>query len=711
MPRSHPSNSPTFGSGTMDHITLENGSFRHRQHVQNHQNIEQQPHRHEPQNILDDSNEMLVDPYLSGLSSPVESSTNTSGRNSVDQSIRGSVSRNGSTDINFSAHFSEFARNTRQDASSERPVIETFIDNEDYQSLLAAVSNIRVSQARPMSEGFMRLGESANQNQSNQQLIHSSLQEGYTGRTLNMQQDEDVCNNNSSSPAGHIYDLQHIMVHNQRQLENQMLRSREEYARQRESSHVQMETRRTPTVVLDSPSSNRTFGIESTTSGGIEGIRMQTSQEPYQNIFDPRPTISSSYFSSTTESTIVLSSPPPGRSSNISPYSANSNVHSNSIDSTPSSHGINRNVTPQRHSSGPYRPFVTGSDLAIQHQQQQEQQVSQISYQQNTTVPRNSSGQISLRFFESEIDNDGGRVVFGENDAGHWSMYGSPAQHTRSFEQQLNQRYGRQQQTDLNISRRHFMGDIAIESQAPQSSYAPPVAPRPNPLLLPLTNESMRRNQLGPSSLPYPGSSIPIPSRYINPQSFNHMGYASPASAPPTSLHFRPPNISTNFSNQGGLRQPISSDPSYRHYETAEQTAGWRGNAAESRTRHNAGLKEVVRMACRFCKAIICERGMKAQLLADQSVALLSTDDAPQSGNAIGYHIAQPCEKCLSSDNNGHLWLFHPEYVFSMPRWDHKFERSLRWCELPEPDQDFESLSLHKVYLGGPDGRLTVGGM
>ncbi|KAI9240373.1 MAG: protein FAM72, partial [Podila humilis] len=81
---------------------------------------------------------------------------------------------------------------------------------------------------------------------------------------------------------------------------------------------------------------------------------------------------------------------------------------------------------------------------------------------------------------------------------------------------------------------------------------------------------------------------------------------------------------------------------------------------------------------CRFCESIICERGMKAQLLADQAIGLFSTDDAPQSvqligsdykptncncrirdtacltcGNAIGYHITQPCEKCLMAENNG----------------------------------------------------------
>lgn len=81
------------------------------------------------------------------------------------------------------------------------------------------------------------------------------------------------------------------------------------------------------------------------------------------------------------------------------------------------------------------------------------------------------------------------------------------------------------------------------------------------------------------------------------------------------------------------------------------------------------------------------------------------------SGNAIGYHITQPCEKCLNAENNGHLWLFHPEYISSCPRWDPVFNRPLRWGELPRPEQDFDTLSLGKVMQGGPNGAMVVGGM
>ncbi|KAI8601397.1 FAM72 protein-domain-containing protein [Dissophora ornata] len=216
---------------------------------------------------------------------------------------------------------------------------------------------------------------------------------------------------------------------------------------------------------------------------------------------------------------------------------------------------------------------------------------------------------------------------------------------------------------------------------------------------------------------------------------------------------YRQPSASESYDSSGGSRRRNTSNSGHVYSETVERAeAGgwalpsvssairpsysWYESSREGRPRTSIGLKEVVRMACRFCEAIICERGMKAQLLADQSVALLSTDDAPQTvqlvgadykptncqckikdtaclvcGNAIGYHITQPCEKCLSAENNGHLWLFHPEYVLSAPRWDPLLARTLRWSDLPEPDEDYATLSLRKVQQGDLNGRLLVGGM
>lgn len=40
------------------------------------------------------------------------------------------------------------------------------------------------------------------------------------------------------------------------------------------------------------------------------------------------------------------------------------------------------------------------------------------------------------------------------------------------------------------------------------------------------------------------------------------------------------------------------------------------------------------------------------------------------SGNVLGYHITQPCQQCMESCNNGHLWMFHTEAVTSEERLD-----------------------------------------
>ncbi|KAL2915749.1 hypothetical protein HK105_204695 [Polyrhizophydium stewartii] len=39
-------------------------------------------------------------------------------------------------------------------------------------------------------------------------------------------------------------------------------------------------------------------------------------------------------------------------------------------------------------------------------------------------------------------------------------------------------------------------------------------------------------------------------------------------------------------------------------------------------------------------------------------------------GNVIGYHVTQPCERCLDSCNNGHFWMFLSEGVWAKERTD-----------------------------------------
>lgn len=38
------------------------------------------------------------------------------------------------------------------------------------------------------------------------------------------------------------------------------------------------------------------------------------------------------------------------------------------------------------------------------------------------------------------------------------------------------------------------------------------------------------------------------------------------------------------------------------------------------------------------------------------------------SGNVLGYHVTHPCEKCLSSCNNGHIWMFNAGSVTGTAR-------------------------------------------
>jgi hypothetical protein len=50
------------------------------------------------------------------------------------------------------------------------------------------------------------------------------------------------------------------------------------------------------------------------------------------------------------------------------------------------------------------------------------------------------------------------------------------------------------------------------------------------------------------------------------------------------------------------------------------------------------------------------------------------------SGNVCGYHVTQPCERCLDSCNNGHFWMFHSESVLSQDRMS--CNKKLLWEEL-----------------------------
>ncbi|XP_028652516.1 protein FAM72A isoform X1 [Erpetoichthys calabaricus] len=116
---------------------------------------------------------------------------------------------------------------------------------------------------------------------------------------------------------------------------------------------------------------------------------------------------------------------------------------------------------------------------------------------------------------------------------------------------------------------------------------------------------------------------------------------------------------------------------------------------------------------CKFCENILCTRGMKAVLLADNEVELYSTDIPPNStidfvsscyctescrcklkdiaclkcGNIVGYHVVVPCKPCLMSCNNGHFWMFHTRAVFAINRLDSSGLKLLLWRDLPEIEE------------------------
>ncbi|KAG0314436.1 hypothetical protein BGZ99_008132 [Dissophora globulifera] len=704
MPGSHPSNSPPASlGGAMDgrfesssHHSRPGYPHRHPQLSQHHSSIQ----------VVDDENEMTPDVYSSGASSPSGRSTVTSSHISVDHT---SASSNGisslsahyhdTPDVNFTARFSDFVRSVRRDASSDYPVIDTYIHNEDYQSLLAAVSNIQMSYPQSQ-DGPTTSGDGSDMVTSGQ--VHTAPH-GHvdlrTMRTLDDGYDEasgdedlDTYMYSHRSPLDNIYDLQHIMVHNQRQLEDQIRYSRESYVRHRDSGHSENEVLAEPAIRPDilPPISNPPVILSPLlTADGQPLQEPYLAERQYSNFntrpnYDPRPTISSSYFSPTTESTIVLSSPPPGRTSSAFSYSSQGSAHSPISISSRSDigHTVSSNSAASlQHVNGPYRPFITGRELHLQREQNEE---LLRSHEQSVSVTVDVIDDHS-DFSDDAMDHGDDCVLEGESEGGHWSTSGSLMRRARSFEQHRYHYYRRMQ---LQRQQQRRASTVSLEQERAMMTtmmmgddhlLTDSFGSRPASSLSQMTSGDTNASRRSPhtvASAPFAGSSIPIPARYINPQPFSHLHYTSP-------MLIRPHDIMTSNNNYSGYREPdgqvgetlyersgISSSGSSRRRivhsnnsstsihsfsETVERAeeGGWappslsstarsatqswyETSPFESRPRSshhqsNIGLKEVVRMACRFCETIICERGMKAQLLADQSVALLSTDDAPQS--------------------------------------------------------------------------------
>ncbi|KAI9481861.1 protein FAM72A [Coemansia mojavensis] len=128
--------------------------------------------------------------------------------------------------------------------------------------------------------------------------------------------------------------------------------------------------------------------------------------------------------------------------------------------------------------------------------------------------------------------------------------------------------------------------------------------------------------------------------------------------------------------------------------------------------------KSICQLFCRYCQNNVCNKGMRALLLADNRIELFSTDMPPMMriqlvgtdyttrscrckirnvaclgcGNEVGYHITQPCAECLKACNNGHFWMFLTENVYPIEIKTPETTTALPWpvhtsdIELDEPN-------------------------
>lgn len=172
---------------------------------------------------------------------------------------------------------------------------------------------------------------------------------------------------------------------------------------------------------------------------------------------------------------------------------------------------------------------------------------------------------------------------------------------------------------------------------------------------------------------------------------------------------------------------------------TARNVAESPINATRPVVDNSLRSKSVFRLNCKYCKACVCDRAMKAILLADTKVELFSTDIPPGTsmcllpedrtthgclckirdsacrtcGNVLGYHVSQPCSSCLSGKNNGHFWMYYSEGVTHTERKVLRYridgnpvipdnenaliETTLSWSELTPMLEETHQVILHIV--------------
>lgn len=118
----------------------------------------------------------------------------------------------------------------------------------------------------------------------------------------------------------------------------------------------------------------------------------------------------------------------------------------------------------------------------------------------------------------------------------------------------------------------------------------------------------------------------------------------------------------------------------------------------------NSTNEKIYSLSCKECNKTLVKYSLKSCLLTDYSINFYSTNVISNKistvngfykaftckcrvtdvacincGAIIGYHIMQPCVKCLSSKNNGHLWMFYENLVCATD--NTKEYRNVEWIE------------------------------
>ncbi|KAJ3412777.1 Protein fam72a [Chytridiales sp. JEL 0842] len=189
----------------------------------------------------------------------------------------------------------------------------------------------------------------------------------------------------------------------------------------------------------------------------------------------------------------------------------------------------------------------------------------------------------------------------------------------------------------------------------------------------------------------------------------------------PTTSSFLERNrlAATLFSSPGFGGPPPLSAPSGHSISNVLSTTSMM-NRRNLTMRNQFRGKVVCNLRCGECEMVVCQRGMKAILLADTNVELYSTDLPPKCtalvnedymtrncqcrirdvaclncGSVIGYHVTQPCESCMSSCNNGHFFMFNADQVKSSDRMSSDGTKALLWADLPRAEKDVEKVGLY----------------